>query len=151
VALIFVFFIERTDVPFDSRLHGRRRGHFANTVTWFAIAYVIERVTLTLLKTRHPFGVRVLTDVWPCSVLMLAYMMVVSAETTVTVANKVSLILSCLLLYLTFSLPTEGFCNGFFLDIVLALTVLFATEAARTPDTSRKNATGQQRTNRWDV
>ena len=151
VALIFVFFIERTDVPLDARHRGRRRGHFANAVTWFAIAYVVERVTLTLLKTRHAFGVRVLTDVWPCSVLMLAYMMVVSAETTVTVADRVSLTLSCLLLYLTLSLPTEGFCNGFFLDIVLALTVLFATEAARTPDTSRKHVTGQERTNRWDV
>ena len=151
VALIFVFFIERTDVPLGSRHRARRRGHFANAVTWFAIAYVIERVTLTLLKTRRPFGVRVSTDVWPCSVLMLAYLMVVSAETTVTVANKVSLALSCLLLYLTLSLPTKGFCNGFFLDIVLALTVLFATEAARTPDASRKHVTSQQRTDRWDV
>lgn len=151
VALIFVFFIERTDVPLDSKHHRRCRGHFANTVTWFAIAYVIERVTLTLLKTRHPFGVRVSTDVWPCCVLMLAYLMVVSAETTVTVANKVSLTLSCLLLYLTVSLPTEGFCNGFFLDTILALTMLFATEATRPPDTSRKQLTGLQRTSRWDV
>lgn len=151
VALIFVFFIERTDVPLDSKHHHRSSGHFSNSVTWFAIAYVFERVTLTMLKTRHPFGVRHMTDVWPCCILMLAYTMIVSTEMTVTVCNKVALTLSCLLLYMIFSLPTEGFCNAFFVDIVLALTSLFATEAAWTTEPSRRQVAGPQRTARWNV
>ena len=147
-ALIFVFFIERTDVPLDTtKRHQRHMGHFSNSVTWFAVAYCAQRVSLTLLKTRHPFGVRHMTDVWPCCVLMLAYTTVVSPETTVTVCNKVTFTLSCLLLYMTISLPTEGFCNAFFVDAVLGLTSLFAMEASR----SRQDAGPPPRTFRWEV
>ena len=146
-ALIFVFFIERTDVPLDTKRHHRHAGHFSNSVTWFAVAYVAQRVSLTLLKTRHPFGVRHMTDVWPCCVLMLAYTTVVSPETAITVCSKVTFTLSCLLLYMTISLPTEGFCNAFFVDAVLGLTSLFAMEACR----SRQYAGPPQRTFRWEV
>lgn len=100
---------------------------------WHTVTYIIERVSLAFIQTaqkKRDFIVHDShhgSDVWISCLTIIAYLGVTSHYFRSTCLVRLGVILVGLLYYLTMTLSKGVLSNGFFMDMIFGMTVVFCS------------------------
>ena len=100
-----------------------------NAFTWHVITFVVQRLSLAVILLGNvPRNEQTGSDVWLCCLLMICFLALITPSYKAAASTKVNIILAGMVFYTTVSVTSGILTNGYFIDTMFGLTILYAVQ-----------------------